>query len=51
MLSRSAEDVAFAAMLGECFSLVGVVVNHCFHADWNKWVGIVVVGAIQVRIR
>ena len=50
MLSGGSKDVAFATVLGERFASARFVVDHRLHADWVEWVGIVVMGAVQMRV-
>ena len=50
MLSGGSKDVAFATVLGERFAFAWFVMDHRLHADRDKWVGIVVVWAVQVRV-
>ena len=50
MLSGGSQDVAFATVLGERVASARFVVDHRLHADRDKWVGIVVVGAVQMRV-
>ena len=50
MLIGGSKDVAFATVLGERFAFGRFVMDHRLHANRDKWVGIVVVWAVQMRV-
>ena len=50
MLSGGSKDVAFATVLDERFVSARFVMDHRLHVDRDKWVDIVVVWAVQMRV-
>ncbi len=51
MLGGCAKDKRLSAVFCICSSPVGFVMDECLHSNWHKWVLVVVVLSVEVRIR
>ena len=50
VVKLGAEDKAFAAVFGECVSMLWIIVDEGFHADGDEGSGVVVVWAVHVGV-